>query len=181
MAKMGFIRDETPAKGDSALKNVERDFQAMIRGVELERDFLKQEMKIDKRIRKELVKIYKRIKVIEKKINQRNKLKVLCNSYSLDNPKRALEIIPQVEELDQSIKQEVDILYAEISKYYLRDVKELERDLQIDEQQRKQLRIFSNSLHQTLGIMFAPVSYALEHKEMQELKKSILERNPLLR
>lgn len=178
---MGFIRDETPAKGDSALKNVERDFQAMIRGVELERDFLKQEMKIDKRIRKELVKIYKRIKVIEKRVAQRNKLRNVCVASSQENPKISLELIPEIEELDLSIKSESDQIGPELQKYYLRDIKELEKDMEISDQQRKHLRIILGSLNNTLSLIYNPVYNAIEGKELQKLKATILENNPFLR
>ena len=181
---LGFGRKEEAAEKKDippAIKNVEKEFQQMIKELEIEEEASVRELILEKKVRKELVKLYKRTKKLEKKIVQRNALLAQCQALAYDSPKKSLELLDAIGAMDAEIVPEAEGIARDLSQHALPDIAGLYKDLELSDEQRKQIRTLANTLSSTLSIAVRPVYEAMQHQQLDSLRRNILMKNPQLK
>ncbi len=181
--KIGFLQEENRSKSkkeEVRIRDVENSFKTMISGLKLDETIYLQEIKLERKIRKELIKIYLRIKKLEKKIAQRELLSNQASSHYQDFPKKALDLLPEIEALDKEIMPEANKIQQEISKHTLADIAEIYKDIQLSDEQIKHVRTLANTLNATLTTSMKAVFEDVQKQQTDSMRRSILMRHPEL-
>lgn len=185
MAKIfGFGRKaEEEKKGETSVvvRAVEKEFQGMIRQLELEEEAYVHLLVLETRVRKELVKLYKLIKKLEKKVAKRNALLAQCRASAMDFPKKSLELLNSIEALDREIIPEAEEISKELSKHTLPDIAEFYKEMDLSNEQIKQVRGLANTLQVTLNTLVQPIYETVRNQQADSLRRDILMRNPSLK
>ena len=166
---------------NTPIKNVEKEFRRMIISLKLEDDAYLREIAIERKIRKELVELYKKVQKLEQQIETRNKLMIQCQGFMNDYPKRSLQLLDQIGELDLKIIPDAETLSKEIGQHLLPDIAAFYKEIDLTEQQTKQIRSLASMIHVSLTSVVGPISQAILGQQLESMRRGILSRNPGLR
>ncbi len=180
---IGFLRREEQKQQAEqvTVKNIEKEFKSMISQLDLDEEIFVKELAIEKKIMKELIKIYKQIRKLEQIITKRNKLAVQCSALITDYPKKSLQLLEEIGEMDYQIIPKADEIYKEISKHFLSDVSELYKGMELSKEQIKNIRSLANTLATTLSSSVSPIQESIQNQKLEFIRRSILARHPGLK
>jgi len=180
---IGFNRNEEPeeSKGPTPIKNLTREVKAMMTDLDIDEVAIRQHMLIDKEIRRELLRLYKTIKKLGVLIKKRDNLSTKVSANFRPDPRKTLDLLIEIDELDQIIIPEIDRIEKELSKHVIPETLEIYDKIKGDLTATTHLKTMVGILNSTFSRMTSPVMASFNQRETDNIRRDLLKRNPGLK
>ncbi len=149
----------------------------MISVLQLEKKQLVKDLKLEKKIKKELVKIHKKIQKLEKEIKQRQTLLAQVYAVQKDNPKRALNLLEEIDRMDANIGPKFKPLLEGLEKHAVAELSILYHGISLSREDVIAIRGIANTLSARLG----QLNNQINLQETENIRRNIYYHNQSLR
>ncbi len=179
---LGFVKDRnsTVEKGEEekiVLHGIDAEFDKMVSVLQLEKKQLVKDLKLEKKIKKELVRIHKQIQKLGQEIQKRQTLLAQVYAIQKDNPKRALELLVEIDRIDDDLEPKFKLLYDQLEKHALVELSLLYKGVDLSKEEVIAIRGIAN----TMSVRLTQLKNQVTKSEKDNIRQNIISQNPSLK